>query len=213
MKKLLFFFFLNLTVFMATAQEFPSEMWHPGKLVLMSGDTIKGQIKYDFVNDMVQVQTNKVIKTYSSRKIRYFEIFDKTINSYRYFYALPYEMQSNYKVPVLFEVLYEGKLSLLCREEIVTENVPQYNSYPYYYSRGGMPYTPNASHTRLNYTYFFLEQNGEIVKYNMKKNSLLSFFKRKQPEVKQYMKKHHLKHDKMKDLVRLTAYYNALLGN
>ncbi len=213
MKKTLFIFIFWLAGLTSFAQEFPSEMWHNGLLVLMSGDTLKGQLKYDLVNDLVQVQASNVIKTYSARKIRYFEIFDRTINTYRYFYALPYRVQSNYQVPVLFEVLYEGKLSLLCREEIVTETVPEYNSYPYYYYRGGLPYSPNPSRTRLNYKYYFLEQNGEIQEYNMKKNSLLGFFGRKQAEVKQYMKKHNLKHDKMKDLVRLTAYYNALLGS
>jgi hypothetical protein len=185
-------------------------MWHNGVLVTLAGDTIKGQIKYDLQNDLVQINVSNVMQTFSARKIHYFEIFDETIDSYRHFYALPYNMQANYQVPLLFEVLYEGQLSLLCREEIVTETSPQYNSYPYGYY-GGSPYSQTRA--RLKYKYYFLEKQGEIVNYNMKKSELYSFFKKNQQQVKQYIKKNNLKHDRMRDLVRVIAYYNALLDS
>lgn len=193
------------------SQDFPSELWHPGKLVLLSEDTIIGKIKYDLQNNIVQINVRNVLQTYSARKILYFEIFDETIDSYRHFYALPYNVQRDYQVPLLFEVLYEGKLSLLCREEIVTESTPYYNSYPYSYY-GNNPYY-NQSRARLNYKYYFLDERGGIQNYNMKKSELLSFFKKHQQQVKQYIKKNNLKHDRMRDLVRVTAYYNALLDS
>lgn len=203
-----FFFLLVIPVFFASAQEFPSEIWHNGVLVTIDGDTIRGQVKYDLQNNAVQVNTRNVMQTYSARKIHYFEIFDETIDSYRHFYALPYGVQANYEVPLIFEVLYEGQLSLLCREEVVTEAAPQYNAYPYSYY-GGSPY--NQTRARLKYQYYFLEQQGKIQNYNLKKNELYAFFKKRQQQVKQYIKKNNLKHDRMRDLVRVTAYYNALL--
>ncbi len=196
--------------FFTFAQEFPSEMWHQGVLVTTDGDTLKGEIKYNLQNDVVQINNGRTIQTYGARKIHYFEIFDKTIDSYRHFYALPYRMQANYEVPLLFEVLYEGHLSLLCREEVVTESVPNYNPYPYsYYGRA--PY--NQSRARLKYQYYFVDENSEIQNYNLKKSELYSFFKKHQKEVKKYIKKNNLKHNRMRDLVRLTAYYNALLDS
>ena len=208
-KSLLFIFLIHLSAIGFT-QDFPSELWHKGKLVLLSEDTIIGKIKYDLKNDLVQINIRNVLQTYSSRKILYFEIFDETIESYRHFYALPYNVQQNYKVPLLFEVLYEGELSLLCREEIVTESVPQYNSYPYS-TYGNSPYS--SSRTRLSYKYYFFDQRGGIQDYNLKKSELYSFFKKHQQQVKQYIKKNNLKHDRMRDLVRVTAYYNALLDS
>jgi hypothetical protein len=208
-KGFVFFFFIQLSI-AGYAQDFPSELWHSGKLILLSEDTIVGKIKYDLQNSMVQINVKNVLQTYSARKILYFEIFDETIDSYRHFYALPYNVQQDYQVPILFEVLYEGKLSLLCREEIVTESSPGYNSYPYYY--GGNPYY-NQSRARLKYKYYFLDQKGGIRDYNLKKNELLTFFRSNQQQVKQYIKKNHLKHDLMRDLVRITAYYNALLDS
>ena len=193
------------------SQDFPSELWHTGKLVLLTEDTIIGKIKYDLQNDAVQINVRNVLQTYSARKILYFEIFDETIDSYRHFYALPYQVQRNYEIPLIFEVLYEGHLSLLVRKEIVTESVPQYNNYPYHYY-GNTPYS-NQRRARLNYKYYFLDERGGIQNYNMKKSELLTFFKSHQQQVKQYIKKNNLKHDRMRDLVRVTAYYNALLDS
>lgn len=189
------------------AQDFPSEMWHEGRVVLLSKDTIKGKIKYDLKNDLIQLETNNILKTYSARKLLFFEIFDATIKSYRQFYSLPFAVQSNYKIPILFEVLYAGRLSLLTREEIVTETTQPYNYSPYYYNP-----SYSGTRTKLAYKYYFMDEKGNILLYSMKKRDLLQFFPKKQREVEQYIKKNHLKYDRMRDLVRLVAYYNALLG-
>lgn len=208
MKSSLFFFALFLTMSQAFSQEFPSELWHQGKVVLIGGDTLKGTVKYDFENDLVQVNDSYTLKTYSSRKIFYFEIFDETTKSYRYFYSLPYGLQSDYEVPVLFEVLYEGELTLLSREHLVTENVNP-AQYGYYYYPAG----PGPSFTRIKlaYTFYFLEENGTIKYYTLKKRDLFPFFGKHAKEVNQYMKKNNLRHDVLRDLVRVTAYYNAII--
>lgn len=210
-KRFLFLTLLLLfSVFFTYAQDFPNEIWHKGILITIDGDTIKGEIKYDMQSDAVQINNRRTIQTFSARKIHYFEIFDETIDSYRHFYALPYKVQSNYEVPLLFEVLYEGHLSLLCREEVVTESVPTYNSYPYsYYGRSPI----NQTRARLKYQYYFVDERSGIQNYSLKKSELYSFFKKHQQEVKKYIKKNNLKHDRMRDLVRLTAYYNALLDS
>ena len=210
MRKGILSFFIALLSFHGFSQDFPSELWHKGKVVLLSEDTIIGKIKYDLQNDVIQINVRNTLQTYSARKILYFEIFDETIDSHRHFYALPYSVQKNYEIPLLFEVLYEGQLSLLCREEIVTESVPQYN-YPYSYY-GNSPYG-NQKRARLNYKYYFLDERGGIQDYHLKKSELMTFFKKRHQEVKQYIKKNNLKHDRMRDLVRVTAYYNALLDS
>ena len=186
------------------AQTFPSEIWHDGKVVLFDEDTLTGKIKYDLENDLIQLHIKNTIQTYSSRKILYFEIFDEVSNNYRYFYALPYEIQNNYEVPLIFEVLYEGPLSLLAREKIVTENVPQFNTF----------YRPQIFNTRarLDYTYYFLDKNGSIQRYTMKKGDLLRIMKSKSGQIRQYMRKNKLQHDQRNDLFRIVAYYNALIN-
>jgi hypothetical protein len=204
LKGILIFLAFFFTLSDGFGQEFPSELLHEGELVLLSGDTLKGQIKYSLENDLIQLVINETVQTYSARKILYFSIYDKTVEMYRNFYSIPFEVQPNYKVPILFEVLYEGKLSLLAREAIVTETIPQY-SYMYRSS-------VNMTRTKLDYEYYFLDEGGSFTKYNNKKFELYEAMKRREPQIKQYIKKNKLKIDSRRDLVRIVAYYNALLG-
>ena len=202
MRNLIFILLLGWTAGSLNAQTFPSDIWHQGKLITIDEDTLRGKVKYDLDNDLIQIDYAGGIYTYGARKILYFEIFDEYYEDYRYFYSLPFETSSNYKVPILFEVLYEGALTLLCREYISTETVPQFNPY------GGR----NMFSTfRLSYNYYFLSKDGNITEYYLKKRDLLTIMKKKSPEIKQFMKNNNLKFDKRGDLVRITAYYNSLL--
>lgn len=195
--------FLSTIISASVAQDFPSELLHEGKVTLANGDTLSGNIKYDMENDLIQIVYKGTIQTYSARKLMYFTIYDNTVDMYRTFYSIPYEIEPNYERPLLFEVLYEGKLSLLAREKIVTETVPQY-SYAYRSS-------VNMTRTKLDYEFFFLDQKGNFVKYDLKKPMLYDIMSRKEPQIKNYIKKNKLKTDSRRDLVRITAYYNALI--
>ena len=180
----IYLLFLGFLPGIALAQEFPSEIFHEGKAILISGDTIKGKVKYDMLNDMVQVISKGVVHTLTARKLLYFIIFDETVDMYRTFYAIPYNIQPNYKVPRLFEVLYEGQLSLLAREIIVQETVPQYSSL--YRS------SINMTRTKLAYEFYYLDKKGGFVKYNKKKSELYTIMSKRSHQIKQYIKDHYI---------------------
>jgi hypothetical protein len=93
----------------------------PVKRVLDTGDTLRGLIKYDLDKDIIQLQANNKLESYTARKVLLFEIFDETVKRYRNFYSLPYALAGQYKAPVFFELLQEGKLTVLCREHWNTE--------------------------------------------------------------------------------------------
>ena len=192
-----------LLTIQATAQNFPSQVWHKGKVVLITKETYRGLVKYDLETDIVQINTDNIIQTFSSKKILYFEIFDETSDSFRQFYALPYTVSHGYKTPILFEVLHEGRpLSLLAREDITTESIPQYS---YYYGRSNY-----YSRNKLVYQYYFFSEKGTIQRYNLKKKNLLQLMQRKSAEVRKFINEHNLKVDRRRDLERITAYYNSL---
>ena len=171
-------------------------------IVLMNGDTLTGLVKYNVEGNVVQYDNKRQVKAFSSQKVLFFEIFDQIFESYRQFYALPYHVQANYKTPILFEVLFEGTLTLLAREYVVEESVPVYS----YYSRHHY-----STRSTLAFDYFFLDREGNIEKYNLKKNDLYATLKNKEGEVKQFMKKNNLRYDRREDLVRIVAYYNSLI--
>ena len=196
-------FLVGMVPTITQAQYFPSEVWHEGELTLLNGEKQRGQIKYNLEADVIQLNTDNTIQTYGARKILFFEIYDQEYGRYRQFYALPYETNGNYQVPRLFEVLHENTMTLLCREEITQENIPQYG---YYGNRMG-------SRPRLVYHYFFLNQGGGIVRYSQKKDDLYTILHQNQDEIHRYIKKNRLKHDRQGDLVRITAYYNTLLNS
>jgi hypothetical protein len=199
-------FYTTLTLILTLplyAQNFPSEIWHEGKVVLINNETHKGMVKYDLETDIIQVNQDNTIQTFSSKKVLYFEIFDEATESFRQFYALPYTVSPGYKTPILFEVLHEGEpLSLLARENISTETIPQYN---YYYGRNNY-----YSRYKLVYEYYFLHNKGTIDRYTMKKADLMHIMRKKSPEIRKFIKENNLRVDRRRDLERITAFYNSL---
>lgn len=188
------------------AQYFPSEVWHEGQVTLLSGEKHEGKIKYNFDADLLQLNENSRIRTYSARKILFFEIYDQELGRYRQFYALPYNIRPNYKVPMIFEVLYENTLTLMAREKVVQETIPQYGYFNYF---GNGP----ATRFRLDFDYYFLNSQGDITPYTQKKDDLYEILSKHRDEVERYVKENRLKHDRHRDLVRITAYYNSLLDS
>ena len=183
-------------------QKFPSQYWHSGHAVLTTGDTLNGEVKYDLVNDIIRVNTGSKIHTLSARKIFFFEIFDVTVDTYRQFYVLPFNVTTDYKASLIFEVIFEGHMTLLARETIVNKT-SQYNSY--YWSGG--TYTRQV----LSYDFYFLDNKGNITFYTKKKRDLISILSNRRSEIDKYIRKNSLKVDKKRDLARIVSYYNAII--
>lgn len=194
--------FLTLTIFAGTetrSQDWAFELWHDGKLVLEAGDTLRGQIKYDLQQDLIQYKTGQsVAEAFTARKVVYFEIFDNTVRKYRQFFSLPYAALTSYKAPVFFELLQEGKITILCREALEYRNV----SSPYMI----------GSYTRLVLVnrYYFLNEKGNISEFGGKKSELLEMMGKKSEDVEKFVKLNRLKYDEKYDLARIVEYYNSL---
>lgn len=192
-----------LSIGFSFAQNWPFELWHEGKIVLVSGDTLKGLVKYDLQQGLVQYDFPNVrTEAFTARKVLFFEIFDTTIHKYRRFFALPYSATMSYKTPVFFELLEEGEMTLLAREGL------EYRSY-------SSPYYIGGSYTRLElvYKYFFLKDNGDIVEFKGNKNDLLDMMGNRSEEVEKYIKANRLRYDDRFDLAKIVAYYNSLVGS
>lgn len=151
--------------------------------------------------NIVSMLIGTKIRTFSSHKIYYFEINDEILNTFRQFYSVPSKVNYDYKIPILFELLYEGPLSLLTRESIVQQT--QASNSPYW---GGT----NYQRTIVQYSFYFLDTKGEITYYNGKKKELLLIMRKKQTDVKKFMKDNKLDSDDVRDLIRITAFYNSI---
>lgn len=201
MRNLFLAFIFILSVLMKVNAQFSSEEWHKGYLVTTKQDTISGLINYDMEANIVQVSKNENVRAFSSYKVFYFEIFDKIQQNYRQFYTLPYALKTDYETPVIFEVLYEGNLSLLAREKIVQE-VANTNSQVWSTVRVMQP--------KLEYDYYFLSRDGKLNFFNGQKSHLYLLLADKKNEVKRFIKENKLKTNLMRDLIRITSFYNSI---
>ena len=69
MNKIIFFLLISFSI---NAQQFPSDLWHPGLLVTNDGDSIKGDLKYDFENQSIQLDDGKTLKAYNVNNLYFF---------------------------------------------------------------------------------------------------------------------------------------------
>lgn len=194
------YIFLLVSFFATRGQQFSNEVWHDGFLVTMEDDTVRGLLKYDMEANVVQLIQNNVVKTYSSHKVFYFEIFDQLVKNYRQFYSVPYHVNYDYEIPIIFEVLYEGPLSLLSREAVVQETV----------SSGAAYWAGSYVRDKMAYTFYFLDKEGSIKRYTGKKADLMAIMSKKSGDVKNFIKKNKLRTDELRDLIRITAFYNSI---
>lgn len=192
--------FISFTLSLS-AQTFSSDFFHEGFMVTTQKDTIKGSLKYDLDANILTVIHEGRTKSFSSHKVFYFEIFDSILNNYRQFYSIPFKVNFDYKIPVFFELVYEGKLSLMAREHIISQTV---NNSSAYWGGG------NSTRLVIEYSFYFMDSEGEITYYSGKKKELLTLMRKKQSDVKDFIKDNRLNTDRMADLVRITAFYNSI---
>jgi hypothetical protein len=199
-QSILLFFILVATP--SFAQTFPFDQWHDGKVVLDSGDTITGSIKYD-LQDLLQVRHQNKMESFSARKVLLFEFFDQGYKRYRTFYSLPYSANGGYKSPVFFEVLTEGKITVLSREKI------EYRTYGY------SPFMYGSYNTRkvMVNIYYLLRENGNIQDFSGKRNDWLDMMGSRADDVHEYAKDNKLDFDRKYDLKRIIDYYNSFYAN
>lgn len=195
-------FILGCLALPLAAQQFAFEFWHTGKVVLDTGDTLRGNVKYEMQSDILQVQVDKKSESFTARKVLFFEIFDETVKRYRNFYSLPYSQAGQYKAPVFFELLEEGKLTVLCRELLEYRTT---SSSFYYYG--------NYTRLVLVNKYFLLKENGDIIEFKGKKNDWYELMRPKADEVERYVKSNRLDFDEKYELSRIIAFHNSLYKN
>jgi hypothetical protein len=61
----------------------------------------------------------------------------------------------------------------------------------------------------LAFNYYFFK-NGRIERYSLKRKDLFAMLPGHDEEIDLFMRKNSLEHDRRRDLIRITAYYNEL---
>ena len=191
--------FILLLGNLATAQRWSFEYWHEGRVVLESGDTLVGKIKYEIDKDLIQLDAKGSLQSLTSRKVIFYSFHDAVTGRFRQFYSIPFSANGGYKAPVFFELLSEGKLSLLAREALETRS---YSTG--YYGYGGI------NRVVLVDKYFVLDEKGNINSISDKKNEVLGLMKLREDEIRRFMRSNNINLNYKPDMVRTFSYYNSL---
>jgi len=181
-----------LMPFAIQAQKWPFELWHEGKIVLSEGDTLKGFVKYDLQQDLVQYSLDdKRVEAFTAKRILFFQIFDTSVHKYRQFYSLPFTNSSGYSAPIFFELMQEGKMTLLAREAL---EMRSYSS-PYYIG--------TYSRMVLVNKFFFLDEKGNITPFTGSKRDLIDTMGKRGDEVEKFIKANRLDYENKYDFARI----------
>lgn len=175
--------------------------WTTGRLLLSdSEDTLQGTLRFELETNLVQIYfTDQTVKTYAARQVKWLKAYDEASMTEREYYALPYALQSSYKVPVLFEMLTEGTVSLLGREKLIIVQ----NSW-----MGG-----RFSRPQLVYDFYFGFPNGQIRPYRGTRKDFEYLLKGKSEEMRGFVQDAGLRYNAKDDLIRIVNQYNYLNYN
>ena len=118
----------------------------------------------------------------------------------RSFITYQYVTSEDYKIPVFFEYLREGKIPLLCREKIIFKH------------GGSMAATgfSGSSSRDLEYDFYFIDQDGEIRHFPSRKRKFSTVFRGEELEMKKYFKDHRFNYNRKEDIIAVFEYYYSL---
>jgi hypothetical protein len=106
--------------------------------------------------------------------------------------------------PIFFEILSEGKITLMTREYVVVETSNRFGNPMYNASRNF------SGRQILTYDYYLLTENGDISRFLEKRKDLYPYFGNRQDIMKDYIKENKLKVNNQSDLIRIINHFNLL---
>lgn len=214
MKRLLATLLLISGTFEVTAQNFPSQQWHKGEVRLTDNTYLVGNIKYDLDHEAIQLVRNGKTETYSAQQVTSFKIIDGKKGSFRYFFTLPFAQKQGRKRPTFFEVIVEGKATLLAREYVATvsTSVNRFGRT----GRGNrlrndrLNNPANRTRLILAHKMYVVNLNGDIQKLTARRKDLFYILKGHDNDLKQFIKQENIKLDRVTDMASVVGHYNAI---
>ncbi len=207
MRSLFCVFYLLFSLFshQIYGQNFSKEYWHKGEAYLFNEENIKGSIRYDLDQNNITVRTSdNKLRSYNASQVEQFWIQDELQKRVRYFYALPQVVKDDYRVLYFFELLTEGKITLLCRENFVVRQAGYYSPYMW----GG--WVNGGSYVVQEDDYFLLDNEGNVVDVEESREAIMDLFGEKKEVMELYLLDHDNKLRNRDDLLKTIRYYNEV---
>lgn len=173
--------------------------WYEGDIHLTDKSVARGEISYCLDHDVIMLKKEDQTLTLSPMKVDSFVIFDHFLNELRSFHTLPFKELNGYSRKKFFELLYDGKISLLNREDAMMVAAEQ-----------GFDETSDLTEWVLIDRYYMLDEKGEVSYFSGKTNDLLTFMKGQAILVSDYIIDQQLDVSRREDLIAVLRYYNTI---
>lgn len=181
----------------ANGQSLPPDYWHPGTVVFINGDSVKGKVKYNFDQNIVQLSYQDRIYSYTPQKVDHFYFYDITNDSLkRNIKTFDYNKTENYIIPIFFEILVDKKRPLLRRESVVVRT-----------NAGVMMQGFTNTYRVLDYEYYY-RTNDKISDVPGRRRKLAKSFGSEWRAILDYMKDNNLRATNQRHLIKLYNYFN-----
>jgi len=182
--------FSILVSFPATAQT--RDAWQSGQVELASGDWLAGEMRYNPDLHLLEFALDGTVQTFTAQKVAQFYFFDPEAGHNRSFVRRDVAGRYGYAQPTFFEVLVDGRVQLLGREE-------EHRSVWLRRLIG-----------RGSNRYFLAYADGRIVNYRGRVKQLTALLADHKPEVDFFVKRVQWYRHEEKPIAELMRFYNSL---
>ncbi len=164
----------NLTFGQLANYAVENKIWHEGTIKLENGQTIEGELNYNFITEILSYRSNGESHPYTARNVVSFILKDHNSNSRRKYYSIPIsDPGEKFEKLVFFEVIYErGSLAILSRhfykyQEREKTAIDPVSGMPISYGR--------TSKEKIKEYLYLADDRGHIIAYAKKIKDKNSF--------------------------------------
>ena len=194
------YFFSIIFILLTTvclAQFNNQQHWHPGIVILNNDQIIKGDLSYDYANDLIMCQQDGKIKTFGPHQAASFRYYEEEKNLFHRFKVYKLAQNSFYSQKAFFEIVLDGKVDFIRKR----------NRYDVQQSREGYLAHRSTNVHEVAYQYYVLV-NDRLVKARKFKKEVLPQLLLNEQSLESYMKEQKLRSYDIGDQIVLLNYYN-----
>ncbi|MDQ1088203.1 hypothetical protein [Siphonobacter sp. SORGH_AS_1065] len=167
----------------------PETHWNSGKVQLQNGEWLSGELHFNADLGLLEFNLDGVTTVLSAHKVASFYFFDYQANRMRNFVVESFKHNDHF-VPTFFELLVDGRIRLLGREQVIR--------------------VPFQEEKQKRNVYYFQQPNGEIVKYKGRLKQIYRTLNDRREDVAFFVNRVKWYNFDEKPVVELFRYCNSL---
>lgn len=171
--------------------------WHEGIIILENDRIVRGELRYDYANDLIMCRNEGKIQTFGPHQAVSFRFYEKDINLLRKFKVYEFAQNSFYKQKAFFEMVVDGDVKYVRKR----------NQFALYQPRDGFLMYRKPSVHEVAFDYYVMVDN-ELIKARKFKKEVLPRLILNEESVENYIKEQKLRTYDIRDQIVLLNYYN-----